>query len=88
MKAVSIWKRKNCPPITIIKTAGGFSGYTKRSIKSDMELMGAYPGKQIAYAITYIELTGYDRIYDLLDCDPEQSLLRLKQMYLYIEFNY
>jgi len=53
-----------------------------------MELMGAYPRKQIAYAITYIELIAYDLIYNLLDCDPEQSLLRLKQMYLYIEFNY
>src|SRR5690625_2798558 len=42
--------------------------------ESLFKLMEASNGKQIAYAITYIEPIGYnDRIYDLLDCDPEQS---------------
>lgn len=45
-------------------------------------LMEDYTNKRIAYAVTYIEPIGYhDRIYDLLDCEPEQSLLLLKQMH-------
>jgi len=45
-------------------------------------VMEEYANKQIAYAVTYIEPIGYhDRIYDYLDCDPEQPLLLLKQMH-------
>ncbi|TRM12453.1 GntR family transcriptional regulator [Lentibacillus cibarius] len=45
-------------------------------------LMEAYSGNRIAYAITYIEPVSYhDRIYEILKCDPEQSLLLLKQMH-------
>lgn len=41
-----------------------------------------HTGKQIAYAVTYIEPVSYhDRIYHILDCDPNQSLLLLKQMH-------
>lgn len=46
------------------------------------KLMEDYSDKRIAYAVTYIEPIGYhDRIYNILDCDPEQSLLLLKQMH-------
>ncbi|TMN23627.1 GntR family transcriptional regulator [Lentibacillus cibarius] len=46
------------------------------------KLMEAYSGNRIAYAITYIEPVSYhDRIYEILKCDPEQSLLLLKQMH-------
>lgn len=46
------------------------------------KLMEEYSNKRIAYAVTYIEPIGYhDRIYNILDCDPEQSLLLLKQMH-------
>lgn len=46
------------------------------------QLMEEYAGKRIAYAVTYIEPIGYhDRIYDILNCEPEQSLLLLKQMH-------
>ncbi|MEC5422634.1 GntR family transcriptional regulator [Virgibacillus sp. C22-A2] len=50
------------------------------------KLMEAHANKRIAYAVTYIEPIGYhDRIYDILNCDPEQSLLLLKQMHYTIE---
>ncbi|WP_449355789.1 GntR family transcriptional regulator [Virgibacillus natechei] len=46
------------------------------------KLMEAYTGLQISYAVTYIEPIGYhDRIYKILNCDPGQSLLLLKQMH-------
>lgn len=46
------------------------------------KLMEEYSHKRIAYAVTYIEPISYhDRIYNALDCDPEQSLLLLKQMH-------
>ncbi|PAV30058.1 GntR family transcriptional regulator [Virgibacillus profundi] len=46
------------------------------------KLMEEYTGKHIAYAVTYIEPISYhDRIYNILDCGPEQSLLLLKQMH-------
>lgn len=46
------------------------------------KLMEDYAGKHIAYAVTYIEPIGYyERIYNILECDPEQSLLLLKQMH-------
>lgn len=38
--------------------------------------------KRVAYAVTYIEPIGsHDRIFDIFDCEPEQSLLLLKQMH-------
>ncbi|MDC3414082.1 GntR family transcriptional regulator [Aquibacillus sp. 3ASR75-11] len=41
-----------------------------------------YAGKQIAYAVTYIEPIGYhERISPVLHCEPDQSLLLLKQMH-------
>jgi GntR family transcriptional regulator len=46
------------------------------------KLIEEYSHKRIAYAVTYIEPISYhDRIYSALDCDPEQSLLLLKQMH-------
>lgn len=46
------------------------------------KLIEEYSHKRIAYAVTYIEPIGYnDRIYEILNCDPEQSLLLLKQMH-------
>ncbi|GGJ44548.1 GntR family transcriptional regulator [Virgibacillus salexigens] len=52
--------------------------------KSDsiFRLMEEYANKRVAYAVTYIEAIGYhDRIYDILNCHPEQTLLLLKQMH-------
>lgn len=44
------------------------------------KLMDSY--KRITYAITHIEPVSYHpRIYDLLNCNPDQSLLLLKQMH-------
>ncbi|MHA6251236.1 GntR family transcriptional regulator [Oceanobacillus sp. CAU 1775] len=41
-----------------------------------------HTSKQIAYAVTYIEPVSYhDRIFNILNCDPNQSLLLLKQMH-------
>ncbi|ALX47591.1 GntR family transcriptional regulator [Lentibacillus amyloliquefaciens] len=49
---------------------------------SIFKLMEEFSGKEIAYAVTYIEPVGYhDRIYEILKCDPDQSLLLLKQMH-------
>ncbi|WP_106497568.1 GntR family transcriptional regulator [Lentibacillus sp. Marseille-P4043] len=46
------------------------------------KLLETHANKRITYAITYIEPISYhDRIYDILDCDPEQSLLLLKQVH-------
>lgn len=46
------------------------------------KLIEEHSHKRIAYAVTYIEPIGYnDRIYKILNCDPEQSLLLLKQMH-------
>ncbi|MFD1360393.1 GntR family transcriptional regulator [Lentibacillus salinarum] len=55
-----------------------------RAHKADsiFKLMEEYSGKEIAYAVTHIEPISYhDRIYEILKCDPEQSLLLLKQMH-------
>lgn len=39
-------------------------------------------GRTITYAVTYIEPVGYDeKISEILECDPETSLLLLKQMH-------
>ncbi|MFG6118308.1 MULTISPECIES: GntR family transcriptional regulator [Thalassobacillus] len=41
-----------------------------------------YAGKRVSYAVTYIEPIGYhERISPVLECEPEQSLLLLKQMH-------
>ncbi|WP_028782838.1 GntR family transcriptional regulator [Thalassobacillus devorans] len=41
-----------------------------------------YASKRVSYAVTYIEPIGYhDRISPVLECEPEQSLLLLKQMH-------
>ena len=46
------------------------------------KLIEEYSHKRITYAVTYIEPIGYhDRIYEILNCDSEQSLLLLKQMH-------
>ncbi|WP_164668941.1 GntR family transcriptional regulator [Virgibacillus doumboii] len=46
------------------------------------KLLEEYSGKRISYAVTYIEPISYhDRIYEVLKCDPDQSLLLLKQMH-------
>lgn len=45
-------------------------------------LMEKYAHKRIAYAVTDIEPISYhDRIFELLNCEPEQSLLLLRQMH-------
>ncbi|MFC4557181.1 GntR family transcriptional regulator [Virgibacillus kekensis] len=46
------------------------------------KLLEEYSGKRISYAVTYIEPVSYhSRIYEILKCNPEQSLLLLKQMH-------
>ncbi|ASN05679.1 GntR family transcriptional regulator [Virgibacillus necropolis] len=46
------------------------------------KLIEEHSHKRITYAVTYIEPIGYhDRIYEILKCDPDQSLLLLKQMH-------
>ncbi|WP_430785831.1 GntR family transcriptional regulator [Virgibacillus flavescens] len=51
-------------------------------VDSIFKLIEEHSHKRIAYAVTHIEPIGYhDRIYEILKCDPEQSLLLLKQMH-------
>ncbi|GAB3066966.1 GntR family transcriptional regulator [Virgibacillus ainsalahensis] len=51
-------------------------------VDSLFKLMEEYSSKHISYAVTYIEPISYhDRIYDILNCKPDQSLLLLKQMH-------
>lgn len=46
------------------------------------KLMDKYANKRINYAVTYIEpVSFYERIYDILNCQPDQPLLLLKQMH-------
>jgi GntR family transcriptional regulator len=46
------------------------------------ESIESYGRKHIAYAVTYIEPIGYhERISPILNCQPDQSLLLLKQMH-------
>jgi GntR family transcriptional regulator len=46
------------------------------------QLLEEYTDKRVAYAVTYIEPVSYhERIYSILNCEPEQSLLLLKQMH-------
>lgn len=49
---------------------------------SIFSLLENYAGKHIAYAVADIETISYhDRIYSFLDCNPEESLLLLKQVH-------
>ncbi|MFZ3576662.1 GntR family transcriptional regulator [Virgibacillus sp. DJP39] len=49
---------------------------------SIFKLLEEYSHKRIAYAVTFIEPVGYqERVYKILNCNPEQSLLLLKQMH-------
>ncbi|MFS0672495.1 GntR family transcriptional regulator [Ornithinibacillus sp. 179-J 7C1 HS] len=46
------------------------------------KLMEDFAGKRISYAITYIEPVSYhEKIFNILNCDFDQSLLLLKQMH-------
>lgn len=50
--------------------------------ESIFKLMEDYADKSIAYAVAHIEPISYqERIYNILNCDPEQPLLLLKQMH-------
>ncbi|WP_181348650.1 GntR family transcriptional regulator [Thalassobacillus sp. CUG 92003] len=53
-----------------------------READSIFNTMENYASQRISYAVTHIEPIGYhDRISSILNCDPEQSLLLLKQMH-------
>ncbi|WP_284140009.1 MULTISPECIES: GntR family transcriptional regulator [unclassified Virgibacillus] len=46
------------------------------------KLMEEHANKRVTYAVTFIEPVSYNsRIFEILNCDPEQSLLLLKQMH-------
>ncbi|SES76754.1 transcriptional regulator, GntR family [Oceanobacillus limi] len=46
------------------------------------KLLEDHANKRVTYAVTYIEPVSYhDRIYKILNCDPNQPLLLLKQMH-------
>lgn len=50
--------------------------------ESIFKLMEDYANKSIAYAVAHIEPVNFnERIYQVLNCPPEQSLLLLKQMH-------
>jgi len=50
--------------------------------ESMFKLMKDYTQKPITYAVAHIEPVSYhERIYNILDCRPEQSLLLVKQMH-------
>lgn len=50
--------------------------------ESIFKLIEEETNKRIAYAVTYIEPVSYQqRIFNILNCDPNQSLLLLKQMH-------
>lgn len=50
--------------------------------ESIFKLMEVYADQTIAYAVTHIEPVNlYERIYEVLNCPPEQALLLLKQMH-------
>ncbi|MFC4023093.1 GntR family transcriptional regulator [Oceanobacillus longus] len=49
---------------------------------SIFELLEEYANKRISYAVTYIEPISYhDRIFSILNCAPDLSLLLLKQVH-------
>ncbi|MEN2464513.1 GntR family transcriptional regulator [Ornithinibacillus sp. FSL M8-0202] len=57
---------------------------TEAAHKDDslFKLMEEHSGKRISYAITYIEPVSYhEKIYNILHCEFDQSLLLLKQMH-------
>ncbi|ARI77450.1 GntR family transcriptional regulator [Halobacillus mangrovi] len=46
------------------------------------QIFESYTGETISYAVTHIEPIGYhERISPILNCEPEQALLLLKQMH-------
>lgn len=50
--------------------------------ESMFQLMEKHANKRISYAISYIEPIGFhERIYNILHCNPDQSLLLLKQIH-------
>lgn len=50
--------------------------------ESMFKLMEKHANKRISYAVSYIEPIGFhERVYNILDYDPDQSLLLLKQMH-------
>lgn len=50
--------------------------------ESIFKLIEEETNKRIAYAVTYIEPVSYQqRIFNILNCEPDQSLLLLKQMH-------
>ncbi|QDP40238.1 GntR family transcriptional regulator [Radiobacillus deserti] len=49
---------------------------------SIFQILEDYSNKEISYAVTYIEPVGYHEIISpVLNCEPDQSLLLLKQMH-------
>ncbi|MBH0229332.1 GntR family transcriptional regulator [Halobacillus yeomjeoni] len=53
-----------------------------REAKSMFHILEQYTGKRVAYAVTDIEPIGYhERISPVLNCEPDQALLLLKQMH-------
>lgn len=53
-----------------------------READSLFNVLEKYTGKKIGYAVTHIEPIGFhDRISPILNCEPDQSLLLLKQMH-------
>jgi GntR family transcriptional regulator len=46
------------------------------------KILEEHAGKRVSYAVTYIEPVSYhERIFNILNCDFDQSLLLLKQMH-------
>ncbi|MFD1018243.1 GntR family transcriptional regulator [Thalassobacillus hwangdonensis] len=57
-------------------------GEDLKEADSMFRILEGVAGKRVSYAVTHIEPIGYhDRISPILNCDPEQSLLLLKQMH-------
>lgn len=53
-----------------------------RDKDSLFRILENYTGKHIGYAVTHIEPIGYhERISPILNCEPDQALLLLKQMH-------
>ncbi len=49
---------------------------------SMFQLLEQHSDKTISYAVTFLEPVSYqERLYSILDCEPDQSLLLLKQMH-------
>ncbi|MBM7552691.1 GntR family transcriptional regulator [Thalassobacillus pellis] len=49
---------------------------------SIFKVMEEFGKKRVSYAVTYIEPVGYhEKISPILECEPEQSMLLLKQMH-------